>query len=321
MQKKALITGSNGFVGTRLVSRLREDKDPIAAYPAIRSNSYHLPQNNSYVVGDIGPFTDWSAALSDIDTVVHLAARVHVMEDKSVDPLSEYRSVNVQGTINLAKQAADAGVRRFIYLSSIKVNGEETSLGEAFTEDSVPNPLDPYGISKFEAEEGLKSVCKQTGMEFVIIRPPLIYGPGVKANFLKLIATIKKGIPMPFGCISNQRSMLSLDNLIDFIVLTAHDPRAGNQTFLLSDGVDISSKDLVNEIAKALGLRPRLIPVPIFILIALGFLTGRSAVIQRLLGSLQIDSSKATKLLNWTPPVTVEEGMARTIKAFLIDGK
>ena len=321
MLKKALITGANGFVGTRLVARLRDGKDLIAPHSAVRSNLYGLLQKNDYVVGSIDPFTDWSVPLKNIDIVIHLAARVHVMEDASIDPLSEYRSVNVQGTVNLAKQAAAAGVRRFVYLSSIKVNGEESAPGKSFTEDSAPNPLDPYGVSKLEAEEGLKAVCKEAGMEFVIIRPPLIYGPGVKANFLKLITAIKKGVPMPFGCISNQRSMLALDNLIDFIVLASLDPRAGNQTFLLSDGRDISSKELVSEIAKALCLRPRLLPVPIFILSALGFLTGRSAAIQRLLGSLQINPSKATKLLNWVPPVTVEEGIARTIEAFLIDSK
>ena len=317
-----LVTGATGFIGSRLLAAQKTSPNSFRVRAAAR-RPCAVPASNvqwSEISGIDGE-TDWINALSGVDVVIHLAARVHVMEDASVDPLAEYRLVNVRGTLNLARQAAAAGVRRFIFLSSIKVNGEETAPGEFFSENSKPNPLDPYGISKYEAEEVLKAICSQTGMEYVIIRPPLIYGPGVKANYRKLIDLVKKGIPLPFGCVSNQRSMLALDNLIDFIILVVTDPRAANQTFLLSDGQDLSSKELVTKIALALGLAPRVLPVPTILLKVLGFLLGKRAAVKRLLGSLQIDSTKARKLLGWIPPVTAEEGISSTIKAILIEGK
>lgn len=309
---RALITGASGFVGSQLVSKIRCSGLKIQARSAWRLQPKKLDDDYA-VVGKIGPLTDWTNALSGIDIVIHLAARVHMMEEVSEDPLTEYRLVNVDGTLNLARQAADAGVRRFIFLSSIKVNGEATAPGEFFTEDLKPKPMDPYGISKYEAEEGLKAICEQTGMEYVIIRPPLIYGPGVKANYLKLVQVVEKGFPLPFGCIENKRSMLALDNLIDFIVLAVNDHRAANQTFLLSDGQDLSSKELVTKIASALGLAPRVLPVPILLLKVLGFFFWKHSGTERLLGSLQIDSSKARELLDWKPPISVDEGIARTV--------
>lgn len=309
---RVLITGASGFVGSQLLSTMHSSGLSIKARSAFRLQPKKFVEDYD-VVGNIGPLTDWTNALSGIDVVIHLAARVHVMEDASEDPLAEYRIVNVEGTLNLARQAAAAGVRRFIFLSSIKVNGEATAPGEFFTEVSSPKPMDPYGISKYEAELGLKAICEQTGMEYVIIRPPLIYGPGVKANYQRLIQVVKKGFPLPFGCINNKRSMLALDNLIDFIVLSSKDPRAANQTFLLSDGQDLSSKELVIKIALALGQAPRVLPVPASLLKLLGFMLGRSAAIDRLLGSLQIDSGKARLFLGWKSPISVDEGIARTV--------
>lgn len=309
-----LITGASGFVGSRLIESMDAPNRLTQLRVATRKFSgVRIPNVEEVYISEISGDVDWLGALSNIDVVIHLAARVHVMEDVSEDPLAEYRIVNVEGTLNLARQAAAAGVRRFIFLSSIKVNGEATAPGEFFTEDSSPKPMDPYGISKYEAEEGLKAICEQTGMEYVIIRPPLIYGPGVKANYQRLIQAVKKGFPLPFGCINNKRSMLALDNLIDFIVLSSEDPRAANQTFLLSDGQDLSSKELVIKIALALGQTPRVLPVPAALLKLLGFMLGKSAAIDRLLGSLQIDSSKAKLLLGWRPPISVDEGVARTI--------
>jgi len=272
-----------------------------------------IPPKNGINISSIDANTSWLEALQNIDVVIHLAARVHVMRENEGNALSAYRQINVEGTLNLARQAAAAGVSRFIFLSSIKVNGELTLPGQRFSEDSEPNPLDAYGISKYEAEEGIKELCEDSGMEYVIIRPPLIYGPGVRANYRKLINAIEKEVPLPFRLIKNQRSMLALDNLVDFIYLCVSNPKAANQIFLLSDGEDLSTRDLVKKIALALGVTPRLLTVPVWALRLVGFLTGRGAVIDRLIGSLQIDSSKANQLLGWTPPISVDQGISKTI--------
>lgn len=317
-----LVTGANGFVGSRLMAVDLPHNASIRLRGALRSGKTSSNKLvNTVCIDAIGPTTSWTEALMGMNVVVHLAARVHILDEGSADAISEYRFVNVQGTLNLARQAAAAGVRRFIFLSSIKVNGEATFAGQAFSEDSLPNPSDPYGISKHEAEEGLKALCEQTGMEYVIIRPPLIYGPGVKANYQNLIQLVKRGIPIPLGSVSNKRSMLALDNLINFIILVADDPRAANQTFLLSDGQDLSSAELVMKIARALRLAPRLWSMPKCLLHMLGFAAGRRSVVQRLCGSLQIDSSKARKLLNWTPPIGVDEGILRAVAPMLTRSK
>lgn len=313
-----LITGATGFVGRALLSKLLADSSLGHPHLALRSDpSNDFESINYSVVGNISSRTDWRDVLQGTDIVVHLAARVHVMADASDNPLMAYRDVNVEGTLELLRQSARAGVKRFIFLSSIKVNGEETINGNKFSEDSAPNPIDPYGVSKFEAEEGIKDFCKEAGMEYVIIRPPLMYGPGVKANYRKLLDVIYRGIPLPFACIHNRRSMLALGNLVDFLSVALTHPCAANQTFLLSDGEDLSSKELVEKISVAMGKRSRLISLPVSMLKLIGILFGRSQAVRRLLGSLQIDSSKARERLNWTPPLTTQEGITLTVKDFL----
>lgn len=315
---KILVTGANGFVGSRLLALKSPYDENVQLRGAIRSSEVITQEFENIVnVGNIGPNTVWNGVLQGVDVVVHLAARVHVMNDSAVDALDLYRETNVEGTLNLALHALKHGVKRFIFVSSIKVNGEQTLPGHSFSEGSVVNPSDPYALSKFEAEEGLKDLCEKSGMEYVIIRPALIYGPGVKANYKNLIDFICKGFPLPLGCVSNKRSMLALDNLIDFIYLVSSHPAAANQIFLLSDGEDLSSKDLVERISKALGRVSRVFPVPIWVLKLLGILIGKRSEVMRLIGSLQVDSSKSRKLLNWIPPITVDVGIGLTVDGML----
>jgi UDP-glucose 4-epimerase len=259
------------------------------------------------VVGDLSPATDWATATSDIDVVIHLAARVHVMRDAADDPLAEFRRINVEGTLNLGRQAAAAGVRRMVYLSSIKVNGDRG----VFTETDPPAPTDPYGISKQEAEVGLRRLSAETRMESVIIRPPLVYGPGVKANFQKLMRAIARGMPLPLGAVHNRRSLVGLDNLVDFILTCAEDSAAAGETFLVSDGEDLSTSELIRRLARAMGRPARLIPVPPALLSTAAMALGRGDMAQRLFGSLEADITKARTLLGWTPPVSVNEGLRR----------
>jgi nucleoside-diphosphate-sugar epimerase len=318
-----LITGATGFVGSRLANFLSTQVPGVDLRLAVRHRPDELqvpsvlPAGSIEVVGDINPRTNWTNALVGVDVVIHLAARVHVMNDVALDPLEEYRYANTLATIHLAQEAAKAGVKRFIYLSSIKVNGEETSPGQSYSEDSTPAPIDPYGVSKWEAELGLEKVCAQTGMQFVIIRPPLIYGPGVKANFQKLMGLVAKGLPLPLGTVHNQRSMLALDNLVSFIAEATTNPLAANQRFLLSDGQDVSTTQLLKLLAKGMGKSIWLLPVPVFILRAAAQVLGATAAADRLLGSLQIDSSKARQLLQWQPPLSAEEGITIAAKAYL----
>ena len=318
-----LITGATGFVGSRLADFLSSQFPEMELRLAVRHRPDDLqipsalPAGSIEVVGDINPNTNWTDALDGVDVVIHLAARVHVMNDVARDPLEEYRNANTLATIHLAQEAAKAGVKRFIYLSSIKVNGEETSSGQSYSEDSKPAPIDPYGVSKWEAELGLETVCVQTGMEFVIIRPPLIYGPGVKANFQKLMGLVAKGLPLPLGAVHNQRSMLALDNLVSFIAEVMTNPLAANQRFLLSDGQDVSISQLLRLLAKGMGKSIWLLPVPVFILRAAAQVLGATAAADRLLGSLQMDSSKARQLLQWQPPLSAEEGITIAAKAYL----
>lgn len=268
-------------------------------------------------MGDLEPSSDWSVALEEISTVVHCAARVHVMTDTAADPLTEFRRVNVQGTLNLARQAAAFGVQRFVFISSIKVNGEATKLDQPFTADDEPAPLDPYGISKMEAEQGLRKIAAETDMEVVIIRPPLVYGPGVKANFQAMMRWLARGIPLPLGAIHNRRSLVALDNLVDLIVTCVDHPAAANQTFLVSDGEDLSTTQLLQRMGEALGKPARLIPVPSVLLKLGAALVGKPAVAQRLCGSLQVDISKTRQLLGWTPPLSVDEGLKRAAEGYL----
>jgi len=318
-----LITGATGFVGSRLATYLSTQVPGVDLRLAVRHRPDDLqvpnvlPAGSIEVVGDINPHTNWTNSLVGVDVVIHLAARVHVMNDVALDPLEEYRNANTLATIHLAQEAAKAGVKRFIYLSSIKVNGEETSLGQSYSENSTPAPIDPYGVSKWEAELGLEKVCTKTSMEFVIIRPPLVYGPGVKANFQKLMGLVAKGLPLPLGTVHNQRSMLALDNLVSFIAEVIKNPLAANQCFLLSDGQDLSTTQLLKLLAKGMGKSIWLLPVPAFVLRAAAQVLGASAAADRLLGSLQIDSSKARQLLQWQPPLSAEDGIAIAAKAYI----
>jgi nucleoside-diphosphate-sugar epimerase len=303
-----LITGASGFVGRRLVERLRP------TYPGLTAAVRQSPAPGETAVGDIHADTDWSSVLCGRQCVIHTAARVHVMRDETTDPLATYRRVNVAATLNLARQAAAAGVKRFIFLSSIKVNGEQTPLGQPFTADDTPAPEDAYGTSKWEAEQGLQQLASETGMELVIIRPPLVYGPGVKGNFASMIKLVAKGLPLPLGAVHNQRSLVALDNLVDLIITCIDHPAAANQVFLAGDGQDLSTTELLRGVALAMGRPSRLIPVPPFLLMLGATLLGKKAVAQRLLGSLQVDVAKARNLLEWEPPVSVEEGLKRCVK-------
>lgn len=315
MNRPVLVTGASGFVGRRLIDALRASgRDVRAAY---RSQRAVTPDVHSVQVGGLGPDTDWTEALQGVDTVVHLAARVHVMNDTVLDPLAEFRRVNVEGTLTLARQAVASGARRFVFVSSIKVNGEATLPGKPFTADDTPAPQDAYGISKYEAETGLLALSATTGMEVVIIRPVLVYGSGVGANFLSMMRWLKKGVPLPLGAIRNKRSMVALDNLVDLIAVCLDHPAASGQVFLASDGEDLSTPDLLRRTARALGKRALLVPVPaIFLKIAAG-LFGKGDVAQRLCGSLQVDINKNKALLGWTPPVSVDAGLVMAVRHML----
>ncbi|WP_137821640.1 SDR family oxidoreductase [Pseudomonas sp. D(2018)] len=314
---RVLLTGATGFVGRGLLERMSALVN-LELVAALRRPVSGLPESVTCLqVPGLEPDTDWRTALEGIDAVIHSAARVHVMHDQSSDPLAEFRKVNVDGTLNLARQAAAAGVRRFIFISSIKVNGEGTPVGTPYTADAQPAPADPYGISKMEAEQGLRAIAAETGMEVVIIRPTLVYGPGVKANFLSMMRWLHKGVPLPFGAIHNRRSLVALDNLVDLIVTCIDHPAAANQTFLVSDGEDLSTTELLRRMGTALGKPARLLPVPSWVLEAGAAMLGKKALSQRLCGSLQVDISKTRELLGWEPSVSVDTALRKTAENFL----
>jgi len=318
-----LVTGAAGFVGSRLLASQNALAHHIQFRAVTRSPlEKSFPNVEQLLVPDIAEKTDWTNALLGVSTVVHLAARVHVMDDKASNPLEEYRRANVITTLNFAKQAASTGVKRFIFLSSVKVNGEKTDIGKPFTEESIADPVDPYGISKLEAEEGIREICNATGMQYVIIRPPLIYGPGVKANYLKLMNLVQRRLPLPLGSIANKRSMLALDNLIDFILLAARHPKASNQLFLLSDEKALSTPQLIDRMSRCMGYASnRLISVPAQVLRFVGLCLGQSATIERLTESLEVSADKAHQLLAWTPPLDVEQAMQITVDDLLSSQK
>jgi len=270
-----------------------------------------------HVVGEIGGNNDWHFALVDVQAVVHCAARVHVMREKVRNPIDEFRRCNVLGTLNLASQAAEAGVQRFIFLSTIKVNGEQTATGQPFTAEDCPAPQDPYGISKWETEQGLLTLAEATGMEVVIIRPPLVYGPGVKANFLNMMRWLHKGIPLPLGAINNLRSFVACDNLVDLIVTCLDHPKAANQVFLAGDGEDLSTTELLHRLAMAMGRSPRLLPVSPKLLELTAGLLGKEHIAQRLCGNLQVDITNTRERLGWTPPVGVDQALRDTVAAYM----
>lgn len=316
---RVLLTGASGFLGA--AAWLALQRRGAVVRPVFRTQTSALRSGGggeSAVIGlSLDASTDWTQILVGMDAVVHAAARVHVMHDTATDPLTEFRRVNVQGTLRLARQAAAAGVRRFIFISSIKVNGEATALGVPFFADDLPVPLDPYGVSKMEAEQGLRDIAAETGMEVVIVRPPLVYGPGVKANFQAMMRWLARGIPLPLGAIDNRRSLVALGNLVDLIVTCIDHPAAANQTFLVSDGEDLSTTQLLQRMGQALGQPARLVPVPPALLRLGAALFGRPAVAQRLCGSLQVDISKTRQLLGWAPPLSVDEGLKKAAEGYL----
>ncbi len=313
--KTILVSGANGFVGKALCAELF--RQGFLVLGAVRSETRQAEAIQTLSVGAINGTTNWSEALLGMNVVIHLAARVHLMNDNAVDPLEAFRKVNVEGTINLAQQAASAGVRRFIFISSIKVNGEHTLPGQTFTAEDRPAPADAYAMSKLEAEIALRQLAEQTGLEVVIIRAPLIYGPGVKANFHRMMHWLEKGVPLPLGAMHNKRSFVALDNLVDLIKTCVAHPLAANQTFLAGDGEDLSTTDLLQRLSNLLGKPAKLLPLPIWALKTGAMLLGKSDMAQRLCNSLQVDISKTCELLNWQPPVTVDDALKKTAADFL----
>lgn len=311
-----IVTGATGFIGQALLARLSALSTLKILAVSRRPASVLRPSIAHAQITDINADTCWRELLKGGEVVVHTAARVHVINDRVFDPLAEFRKVNVEGTMNLARQAVAAGVKRFIFISSVKVNGESTALGKAYCSDSKPEPVDAYGISKLEAEEGLRELARETGLEVVIIRPPLVYGPGVKANFLSMMRWLSKGVPLPLGAIYNCRSLVAIDNLVDLIAICIENPAAANQIFLVSDGENLSTTELLRRMALALGKPAWLLPVPVWLLEVGACLLGKRVLAQRLCGSLEVDISKTRELLNWSPPIGVDEALRRTAESF-----
>jgi UDP-glucose 4-epimerase len=308
------ITGATGFLGNALLRRLSSQYEVVAL---VRKEPLKQLAGLEYrICGDLSPTQEWSNQLLGVDVVIHTAARVHVMQERSASE-REYRRTNVEGTLNLARQAANAGAKRFIFLSSIKVNGEFTNLGKPFQASDVPKPEDTYGVSKMEAELGLYEISKDTSMEVVCIRPPLVYGPGVKGNFLSLLRWLERGLPLPLGSVHNLRSLVALDNLVDLIITCLDHPAAANQSFLVSDNEDLSTTELLRRMGNALDRPARLIPVPPRLLQWGAKLFGKEEIAQRLLANLQVDISKTKERLGWAPPLSVDEGLRKTAEWYL----
>ncbi len=308
-----LITGVTGFIGSAIARCLVERQD-IRIRGVSRNLAPEPPAGIEAIAADLVEDTDVSELLKGIDVVIHTAGRAHVMRDYAPDPFIEYRRANVESTVRLARQAASAGIRRFVFISSVKVNGETASLGFPFTADQTPGPKDAYAVSKYEAEVELFNIAEETGLEVVVIRTPLVYGPGVKGNFATMIRWVRKGIPIPLGAVHNCRSMVALENLVDFTVLCAdcsRSPSAANQVFLVSDGENVSTTDILRRVAWAYGVKPRLVPVSVSWIRGIASLLGKAAVADRLLGSLVVDSTKARELLGWRPVVSMDEQLKK----------
>ena len=315
--KKVLITGCNGFVGWHLCRRMLDEGI------LVRGVSRTIEKSNGpfeqVCVGDIGPYTDWNDAMSGVDTIVHLAALTHVMDDIASDLESAFVKVNSYGTETLAKAAINRGVSRLVFISSVKVNGDGTSKKNsiAYTEIDSPLPNDAYALSKWKAECVLNKIASETGFEIVILRPPLVYGPKVKANFLRLLKVVERGIPLPLASVKNQRSLIYLDNLVDAIVTCIKHPKASGQTYFVSDGDDVSTPDLIRRIGSALGRPARLFPFPPLMLKMVGITTGKSATIDTLLRSLTINCSKIRRELDWKAPFSMDQGLRETAKWYM----
>lgn len=313
-----LVTGASGFVGTALVEKLLSSGAYVRACYRLEPRQAD-DRLHKVIIPPIDGSTNWDDALEGIDSIVHSAARVHVMSEEAVDPLAEFRRVNTEGTLNLARQAAANGVKRLIFISSIKVSGESTLTNIPFKPSDSANPCDPYGQSKHEAEEGLRLVVRETDLEVVIVRPPLVYGPGVKANFAALARLLRLGVPLPLGSVtSNLRSFVALENLVDFLTVCLSHSKAANQTFMVSDGEDLSTAELLSRMARAIDRPARLFPIPCSILKAGAKLLGKGPVADRLLGSLQVSIELNHSLLGWTPPISVDDGLRRALKSTVI---
>ncbi|MBN8436988.1 MAG: NAD-dependent epimerase/dehydratase family protein [Candidatus Accumulibacter sp.] len=315
MSGQVLVTGATGFVGSAVIKRLAMKNMPVRGVTRRYDSIFRANVEMSYV-DELSDCTDWTASLTHVSGVVHCAARVHILRDTAPNPLLEFRRINALGTIELARQAASLGVRRFVFISSIGVNGAET-FGQPFTAGDKVSPHSPYALSKHEAELGLKRIAEETGLEVVIIRPPMVYGPGAPGNFDRMMHLLNGSALLPLGAVKNQRSFVALDNLIDLVLTCLHHPAAANQTFLVSDGEDLSTTDLLRRTARALGTTAKLLPVPPTLLRALAVAAGKGELAQRLFGSLQVDSGKARSLLGWSPQVTVDEGLQLAANYFL----
>ncbi len=313
---KVLVTGASGFVGRALCTKLLISGHQVVA--AQRSAAHVAAPVELVVTGDLGvtggPDENriWEEALQNVDVVIHLAARVHVMRDNAEDSLKQFQRVNVAGTEFLARLAAQNSVQRFVYVSSIKVNGEDTVADKKFSEGDTPSPQDPYAISKCEAEHVLHEIASETGLEVVIVRPPLVYGAAVKGNFAQLLKAIAKGIPMPFASVRNLRSLIYVENLVDALALCTIHPAAVGQTYLVSDGEDVSTPDLLRLLGDAMAHPVHLLPCPVMLLMMAGYLGGKSKQIERILGTLQVDSNKIRRELGWQPPFTLKQGLRAT---------
>ena len=312
-----LVSGVTGFIGSALARNIVK-RQGFRVRGVARHLDMNLPTAVEQVAADLMAETDFPSVLPGIDVVIHTAARVHVMRDFSQNPMAEFRKANVAATLNLARQSVAAGIKRFVFLSSVKVNGEATQPGQPFKADDAPAPMDAYGVSKMEAEQGLREIAKQTGMEVVIIRPPLVYGRGVKANFATMMRWLEGGVPLPLGAIHNQRSLVALDNLVDLIVTCLSHPAAANQTFLVADGEDVSTTGLLRRMGQALGRPARLVPVPASWLKLAAAMVGKPDVAQRLCGSLQVDIEKTRRLLGWTPPISLDEGLKKAAEGLRV---
>lgn len=306
---RILVTGASGFVGRALCSTLVAQGQMVRAAVRTAVSMSSADGLDVVAVGEVDAQTDWSRALAGISCIIHCAARVHVMHETEADALIAYRVVNVEGTQRLAEQAAALGVRRLVFLSSIKVNGEQTAFGAPFLISDSPAPGDPYGLSKWEAEKALWVVSLRTGLEVVVVRPPLVYGPGVKGNLLRLLRWVACGVPLPLGAVHNQRSLIGLSNLVDLLLRCAEHPAAAGQTFLASDGQDLSTPQLIRLMAEGMNRSVHLLAVPVMLLQAGGSLLRKRGEIDRLVRSLQVDSRHTQAQLGWTPLVSVEDGV------------